>query len=573
MGEHQQQEHGHNRDGLPPGRDDSIDKGTAHNSTEPSQAAQDGQPLTRQSVYRRTRRHIARVLQRFGYDVSERALTDWSSAGYLPHPIGRGRGRGGGRVYAYEQRTIVHHAAVVYQLMRWRGRRDYHFLLLWLLGYHTPTAPALAEQIQALLRKPKEVVLTYLLEGFDLKDFDRAGVNVASASDVFAALTATLHLSDHRAEPDVPDELDELDATTDEMTLVDEALEHISDRISERVYAIASALQRRRAQTSAVSPAGIERFVEVMDNTLYNPSFTWLSDDLVRGILGEMDTSVSPVRQAPVEATDTSTSPSSNQMPAQGELQRGVARDRASQSNGGDRTRREDDATTRFAPDIVRMIRFFHAHLSVPHLDAALARATPSQLDRAREDLMQAVHLFRSLWSLGSAEFEHARDAGDLTRFLHSIPRQGAQVASTAGGAVRAGETSEPDPASRAGGSNDEDIAEDAWTTWGAGASLESPAELVESLPYWTRMTWGYNLLFMLSLQALPALLALRQDGYGLWIDALLAAVSEILMAWDETGAPPSGETLRAAWYDVLAVAIQEDAVTAASRSPVLREV
>lgn len=546
----------------------------AHSASLPSPlpSSANGQLPTRRPGPPRTRGHIARVLQRFGYDVTERALTDWSSEGYLPHPIGHGRGRGGGRTYTYEQRTIVHHAAVVYQLMRWRARGDYHFFLLWLLGHQAPTTPTLAEHVQALLRTPTDATLTYLLEGFDLEGFD-----VASAPDVFAALSAMLHQRDHPAGLDVregadaPEALDALDEATDEMTPVEKAIDHVNERISEHAYATASALRRRRSLNRTFSPAGIEHFVEVMDNTLYNPSFTWLSDDLVRGILGEMTTPMPPVRQppAPAPASDTSTPPSSGNPPAQGAQRRSAAENCAAQSDGDDRTDGRDDATAEFAPALLRIIRFIHAHWSVPHLDAALAHATPSQLDQARKDLMQAVRLFQSFWSLGSAMLENARATGELARALRSSRQPSVQVASTTGEARRvegADETLvDSGPASLGGGADDEDIDRDAWTPWGAVSSLESPAELIENLPYWTRMTWGYNLLFLLGIRALPALLALRQDGYGRWIDAVLAAVSTILTVWDETELPPSGEALQAAWYDLLALATQEDQEDAAT--------
>lgn len=83
------------------------------------------------------------------------------------------------------------------------------------------------------------------------------------------------------------------------------------------------------------------------------------------------------------------------------------------------------------------------------------------------------------------------------------------------------------------------------------------------------RVTWGYNLLLMLAMRLLPVLLALRQDGYGPWIDAVLKAIPEILAGWDETGRIPSGEALRAAWIHVLELA---DGDTVAEESPLAWE-
>jgi hypothetical protein len=77
-------------------------------------------------------------LERRGYAVTERTLTDWVQKGLLPQREDKGRGRGGGKEYRWSEPDIVERAASVLDLLSDYGRTARIPLALWLLGYDMP---------------------------------------------------------------------------------------------------------------------------------------------------------------------------------------------------------------------------------------------------------------------------------------------------------------------------------------------------------------------------------------------------------------------------------------------------
>jgi hypothetical protein len=114
----------------------------------------------------RTLAHVAAVLtRRYDTPVSARRVRDWVHKGFLPSLSQRGRGRGQGKSYFWEQRNIVQQAAAVFELLRWRGRTDLIPLQLWLLGYKVPIS-----RVRATLLHVIERCITAWTQGVDAAD-------------------------------------------------------------------------------------------------------------------------------------------------------------------------------------------------------------------------------------------------------------------------------------------------------------------------------------------------------------------------------------------------------------------
>lgn len=98
-------------------------------------------------------------LNRLGYPLTKRRLTDWTQKGLLPPLRAHGQGRGQGKVYRWEEPDIVRQATDVYELLSTKHRVDALYLPLWLLGYDMPQ-----DAVRAGLLAPIEAALARVPE-------------------------------------------------------------------------------------------------------------------------------------------------------------------------------------------------------------------------------------------------------------------------------------------------------------------------------------------------------------------------------------------------------------------------
>ena len=84
------------------------------------------------------------ALEKLGYYVSPRRVTDWLGKGLLPPLRQRGRGRGQGAKFYWSEPDIVAHAATVCDLLSLKSRTQPALLATWLVGY--PVKPDLVRR-------------------------------------------------------------------------------------------------------------------------------------------------------------------------------------------------------------------------------------------------------------------------------------------------------------------------------------------------------------------------------------------------------------------------------------------
>lgn len=85
-----------------------------------------------------TEQHLIRTLDRLGYKVTKRRLTDWRERGIMPPLCSAGQGRGKGRCYFWSEPDVLKHAITVCELLAYYRRVDDIYLPLWLLGFGVP---------------------------------------------------------------------------------------------------------------------------------------------------------------------------------------------------------------------------------------------------------------------------------------------------------------------------------------------------------------------------------------------------------------------------------------------------
>jgi hypothetical protein len=75
-------------------------------------------------------------LERRGYEITERRLTDWRSKGLLPKLKQLGQGRGSGTIHVIEDpETTINQAIAVFEMHERRWRTDSALLGIWCLGF------------------------------------------------------------------------------------------------------------------------------------------------------------------------------------------------------------------------------------------------------------------------------------------------------------------------------------------------------------------------------------------------------------------------------------------------------
>jgi hypothetical protein len=75
-------------------------------------------------------------LERRGYEITERRLTDWRSKGLLPKLKQVGQGRGSGTIHVIEDpETTINQAIAVFEMHKRRWRTDSALLGIWCLGF------------------------------------------------------------------------------------------------------------------------------------------------------------------------------------------------------------------------------------------------------------------------------------------------------------------------------------------------------------------------------------------------------------------------------------------------------
>ncbi len=94
--------------------------------------------------------HLIKVLNRLGYPVTERRLTDWRKKGLLPKLQEKGR-QHHGKVYYWEEPDVVAQAITVHTLMARRSRSDWVLLSTWFAGFEMPI-----DQVRRLLQEQAE---------------------------------------------------------------------------------------------------------------------------------------------------------------------------------------------------------------------------------------------------------------------------------------------------------------------------------------------------------------------------------------------------------------------------------
>src|SRR6185503_9878061 len=102
---------------------------------------------------------VIREFRRRRIPMSKRVLTDWRQRGYLPPLESRGRGRGEGRRYYWNNPAVIGQALAVDEILNAGFRRDDIKLVLWLTGHQIPT-----ESIRKIL-KSKVLALEKRLTG------------------------------------------------------------------------------------------------------------------------------------------------------------------------------------------------------------------------------------------------------------------------------------------------------------------------------------------------------------------------------------------------------------------------
>jgi len=81
-----------------------------------------------------TQSHLIETLNRLGYPMTERRLTDWRQKGLLPKFRQKGR-QHHGKVYYWDEPDVIAQAITVCELFEQYSRADWVFLSTWFAGY------------------------------------------------------------------------------------------------------------------------------------------------------------------------------------------------------------------------------------------------------------------------------------------------------------------------------------------------------------------------------------------------------------------------------------------------------